>query len=79
MKRWANWSSRCIVPHDGSERWTKRRDPLFRKEQLASYKVPRKVLFITEDDIDLTGTAKIKPAEARELAARKMAELEAAG
>ena len=42
------------------------------KERLASYKVPRKVLFVTGDDMDLTDTAKIKPAEARALAARLM-------
>jgi fatty-acyl-CoA synthase len=46
----------------------------FLKERLASYKVPRKVLFVTEADLNLTGTAKIKPAEARALAARKLAE-----
>jgi acyl-CoA synthetase (AMP-forming)/AMP-acid ligase II len=48
----------------------------FLKAKLASYKVPRRVIFVTEDDLNLTGTAKIKPAEARELAARKMAEQE---
>ncbi len=50
------------------------------KERLASYKVPRKVLFVSEDDLNMTGTSKIKPNEARELAARKMAsEAAAAG
>jgi fatty-acyl-CoA synthase len=48
----------------------------FLKAKLASYKVPRRVIFVSEDDLNLTGTAKIKPAEARALAARKMAELE---
>ena len=46
----------------------------FLKAKLASYKVPRKVIFVSGEDLDLTGTAKIKPAEARALAARKMAE-----
>lgn len=46
----------------------------FLKERLASYKVPRKVIFVTEEEIGLTATAKIKPAEARELATKKMAE-----
>ena len=50
----------------------------FLKARLASYKVPRKVIFVSEEDLNLTGTAKIKPAEARALAARKMAELESA-
>ena len=43
------------------------------RQRLASYKVPRKVLFVTEQDIDMTDTSKIKPAEARALAARVMA------
>jgi acyl-CoA synthetase (AMP-forming)/AMP-acid ligase II len=46
----------------------------FLKGKLASYKVPRKVIFVSDEDLGLTGTAKIKPAEARALAARKMAE-----
>jgi len=50
----------------------------FLKAKLASYKVPRKVIFVSAEDLNLTGTAKIKPAEARALAARKMAELETA-
>ena len=45
----------------------------FLKARLASYKVPRSVLFVTEAELNLTGTAKIKPAEARALAARKLA------
>ena len=46
----------------------------FLKARLASYKVPRKILFVTAEELSLTGTAKIKPAEARALAARKLAE-----
>ncbi len=45
----------------------------FLRAKLASYKVPRKVIFVTEEELNLTGTAKIKPAEARALAARLMA------
>jgi fatty-acyl-CoA synthase len=44
------------------------------KARLASYKVPRMLLFVTEHELDLTGTAKIKPAEVRVLAARKLKE-----
>ena len=44
----------------------------FLKSRLASYKMPRKVLFVTEEEMNLTGTAKIKPAEARKLAASKL-------
>ncbi|MDE2404463.1 MAG: acyl--CoA ligase [Sphingomonadales bacterium] len=44
------------------------------KPKLASYKLPRRVLVIPEGELGLTDTAKIKPAEARALAARLMAE-----
>jgi fatty-acyl-CoA synthase len=44
----------------------------FLKPKLASYKVPRKVLFVEAGDLALTDTAKIKPAEARKLAQRIM-------
>lgn len=46
----------------------------FLKPRLAAYKLPRRVLFVGDADIDLTGTAKIKPAEARALAVRLMAQ-----
>ncbi len=46
------------------------------KARLSSYKVPRKVLFVSAEDLNLTGSAKIKPAEARALAIRKLAELQ---
>jgi fatty-acyl-CoA synthase len=49
----------------------------FLKARLASYKVPRKVLFISQQELDLTGTAKIKPAEARALAARTLGTVKA--
>jgi fatty-acyl-CoA synthase len=44
----------------------------FAKQQLASYKVPRRVLFLREDELSLTGTAKIKPAEIRKLATDRL-------
>lgn len=44
------------------------------RKRLAAYKVPRKVLFVDEAVLGLTGTAKIKPAEARALAQRMMAQ-----
>lgn len=62
-----------IVPE--SERDLRAQDVIdFLKPRLASYKLPRRVLFISEAELNLTGTAKIKPAEARALAARKLAE-----
>jgi len=45
----------------------------FLRQRLASYKLPREVVFVTEAELTLTGTAKIKPTEARALAQRKLA------
>lgn len=61
----------CIVAHDGV---TLDADELrgFARERLASYKVPRHVLFFGEDEVALTGTAKIKSDRLRDLAARRL-------
>jgi acyl-CoA synthetase (AMP-forming)/AMP-acid ligase II len=62
----------CVVAHEGS---TLDEDSVraFAKEKLASYKVPRRVLFFAEGDLQLTGTAKIKTADLRKLAAGRLA------
>ncbi|MET7773991.1 class I adenylate-forming enzyme family protein [Nocardia sp. NPDC005366] len=61
----------CVVPHadaklDGDE------IRAFLRERLASYKVPRHVLFFDEEDIATTGSAKIKSSDLRELAAQRL-------
>jgi acyl-CoA synthetase (AMP-forming)/AMP-acid ligase II len=61
----------CIVPMDGaslSEEAVRR----FARETLASYKVPRRVLFFEESELETTGSAKVKAAELRELAAKRL-------
>lgn len=57
----------CVVLHQGYER---RPEDIqaYARTQLASYKVPRQILFFDETEIVLTGTNKIKTAEMRELA-----------
>ncbi|WP_253869539.1 class I adenylate-forming enzyme family protein [Mycobacterium sp. 1164966.3] len=45
----------------------------FLRERLASYKVPRHVLFFREDEVAVTGSAKIKTGEIRQLAAKRLA------
>ncbi len=45
----------------------------FARERLASYKTPRRVLFFDEDALQLTGSAKIKTADLRALAAARLA------
>jgi fatty-acyl-CoA synthase len=59
----------CIVPHEGAtlDENTVRK---FAGEKLASYKVPRRVLFFGEGDLQLTGSAKVKTGDLRNLAAR---------
>ncbi|HXK22914.1 MAG TPA: AMP-binding protein [Myxococcota bacterium] len=61
----------CIVPHEGSVLdETSIRDYL--KERLASYKVPRRVLYFADAELSLTGSAKIKTGDLRKLAAERL-------
>ena len=61
----------CIVPHEGAmlDEETVRN---FAREKLASYKTPRRVLFFAEGDVQLTGSAKVKTGDLRNLAARTL-------
>jgi fatty-acyl-CoA synthase len=61
----------CIVPHEGAS-LTEASIQSFAKQRLASYKVPRRVLFLAEDDLKTTGSAKIKTADLRELAKKRL-------
>jgi acyl-CoA synthetase (AMP-forming)/AMP-acid ligase II len=45
----------------------------FLRGRIASYKIPRRVLFFEEGDLALTGNAKIKTAELRALAVARLA------
>ena len=61
----------CVVPHDGAAvSESAVRD--FLKQRLASYKVPRRVLFFAEGELALTGSAKVKAGALRALAAQRM-------
>jgi fatty-acyl-CoA synthase len=44
----------------------------FLKERLATYKVPRRVFTVTEEEVSLTGSAKIKASALRELVVKRM-------
>jgi fatty-acyl-CoA synthase len=61
----------CIVPHAGQQ-LDEGAIRAFAKEQLASYKVPRKVLFFAEDELATTSTSKIKTADLRKLASERL-------
>jgi fatty-acyl-CoA synthase len=45
----------------------------FLRGRLASYKLPRRVLFFAEDELTLTGNAKIRADELRKLAVGRLA------
>lgn len=61
----------CIVPHDEV---TLSEDELrnFLKERLASFKVPRAILFFREEEFAVTGNEKVKTGALRELAAARL-------
>jgi len=44
----------------------------FARQALASFKVPRRVLFFAQDALQLTGSAKIKVADLRALAMQRL-------
>ena len=67
----------CVVPHEGAE-VTEADVRDFAKARLASYKVPRRVLVCAGEDLEMTGSAKVRTAALRQLAAERIAGLDAA-
>ena len=63
----------CIVVHEGAA-LDEAAVRSFAREKLASFKVPRRVLFFSEADMHLTGSAKIKTADLRALAVQRLGE-----
>jgi fatty-acyl-CoA synthase len=63
----------CVVPFEGAtlEEGAIR---AFLKERLASYKIPRRILVVSEADLSLTGSSKVKLDTLRQLAARRLGE-----
>ncbi len=62
----------CIVPQTG-EVLSEKLVQDFARQTLASYKVPRRVLFFAAHELETTGSSKIKIAELRKLAADRLA------
>ena len=62
----------CIVPHEGAvlDEGTIK---AFARQKLASYKVPRRILFFDDSELETTGSAKIKTPELRKLAGDRLA------
>jgi len=61
----------CIVPHADAE-LDEEGVRGFAREKLASYKVPRRVLFFSDAELQLTGSAKVKTADLRKLASSRL-------
>lgn len=61
----------CIVPDAGA---TLNEEMIrdYAKLHLASYKAPRQVVFVGEEELELTGSAKVKTRELREVAMRRL-------
>jgi len=61
----------CVVPREGH---SLEEEPLraFARQTLASFKVPRKVLFFTEEELPMTGSNKIRRSELRGIAAARL-------
>ena len=62
----------CIVPHNGAS-LDEEDIRAFGRSQLASYKVPRRVIFLSPDEVTLTGSAKIKASDLKALATARLA------
>ena len=68
----------CVVPADGAS-LSEAAIIAHVKASLASFKVPRRVLFFTDEDYALTGNEKIKTSVLRDLAVKRLeAEAQAA-
>ncbi|HMK87797.1 MAG TPA: fatty acid--CoA ligase family protein, partial [Steroidobacteraceae bacterium] len=61
----------CVVPEAGAS-IDEAAVRAFVSKRLSSYKVPRRVLFLAESDLTLTGSNKVRTAPLRELAARRL-------
>jgi fatty-acyl-CoA synthase len=61
----------CIVRHDHMS-LDESAVREFLREHLASYKVPRRVLFFREGELTLTATGKVKGGDLQELVAKRL-------
>ncbi|MEJ2532734.1 MAG: hypothetical protein P8Y92_13140 [Halioglobus sp.] len=62
----------CVAAHEG-EALDEESVRDFAREKLNGYKVPRHVLFLSAGDFQLTGNAKIKTADLRDLPVQGLA------
>jgi acyl-coenzyme A synthetase/AMP-(fatty) acid ligase len=62
----------CVLPHAGAK-LDEATIQAYARKHLASFKVPRRVLFLAESDFVQTASAKVKTAELRKLASERLA------
>jgi fatty-acyl-CoA synthase len=67
----------CIVAVDGEAPPAEVDIRTFARARLASFKVPRQILFFDERDLKTTGSSKIKTADLRKLASQRLPQSEA--
>jgi fatty-acyl-CoA synthase len=61
----------CIVPHDGVTLQVAALTD-FLRQRLASYKLPKRILFVRDDELEITGTGKVKVAQLRQLVSTRL-------
>lgn len=61
----------CVVPVEGAQ-LQEQAIVQHLKARLASYKVPRRILFCTEDEFSLTGNEKVKASDIRQIAVQRL-------
>ena len=61
----------CVIPHAG-ERLSEEGICTTLRQRLASFKVPRAILFFTEEEFPVTGSEKVKTSDLRELASKRL-------
>jgi len=61
----------CIVPESGAD-LDESAIRAFAARSLSSYKVPRRVIFLAESEVALTGSNKVKTAALREMVAQRL-------
>ncbi|PTU30452.1 class I adenylate-forming enzyme family protein [Stenotrophobium rhamnosiphilum] len=62
----------CVVPGEGAD-LSEQSVRAFAATQLSSYKLPRRVIFLQESELEMTSSNKIKTAQLRELASKRLA------
>ena len=61
----------CVIPHAG-EQLSQEGICTALRQRLASFKIPRAILFLTEEEFPVTGSEKVKTSDLRDLASKRL-------